>query len=247
MSTPKSINDNIDILNDDLGKSITSETKTNKIKKGDTKISTLFNKIEKKILSINKEQKELKSLFVKLQSEYNKDAKKANKNKSKKNNAKLTGFRKPVTVPPKIHKYLKLQEGEKLSRNDIARKINQILKEKNLLYEKDKRVFRADEDLLKLFNLDKSVNDVVDAKDKSGFNFYNIQSHIRKCFVEYETEQNVKNNNEKNNDDANNKIKKSKTKVKKQKTKKTKNGKIKKNKKINEKPDDMSKMLNLNI
>ena len=40
----------------------------------------------------------------------------------------------------------------------------------------------TDDEIRKIFNLSKDVNKSKDATDKNGFNFFNIQKHIAKCY-----------------------------------------------------------------
>jgi len=53
------------------------------------------------------------------------------------------------------------------------------LKQRELFYEKDKRVFRTNKEVSELFGVNKSVNNSTDHRDKEGFNFCNLQSYIK--------------------------------------------------------------------
>jgi hypothetical protein len=57
--------------------------------------------------------------------------------------------------------------------------VYRLLKERNLVYIKDKRVFRVDKEISQIFNIPMSVNQYNEVHE-NGFNFRNIQSYINK-------------------------------------------------------------------
>lgn len=115
----------------------------------------------------------------KLESAYNTDMKKMKKTKPKREKPHVpTGFNKAKPVPEKLAKFLGVNPGTELSGPQVTKKVWAILKEKELTYEKDKRVFRTDAEISKLFNVPKSVNNSTYHKDKMGFNFCNLQKYI---------------------------------------------------------------------
>jgi len=93
-----------------------------------------------------------------------------------------TGFLKKENVPHKIAKWLNIDENDELPRTAVTSLIYSKLKKEKQYYENDKRVLRANDDVLKLFGLDISVNDVTDAKDPNGFTFFTIQKHLAKFY-----------------------------------------------------------------
>lgn len=93
-----------------------------------------------------------------------------------------TGFTKPAAVPDNLAKFLKIPIGTVLSRTEITKQIYSELRKRKLYYEKDERVLRADEEIKILFNLPESVNTSTNPKDKTGFNFYNLQKYIAVCY-----------------------------------------------------------------
>ena len=157
----------------------------NKIKKINSKALPLINNLSEQISRLLKDAKNIKLNLAKLSNAYNQDLKKYSKLKLKrKDGRKVAGFMKPKTVPIKLETFLKLEPGTKMTRNQIVKLMYKKIQESDLIYDKDGRVFRANNDLRKLFNLPKSVNDSVDPKDKDGFNFYNFQKHIAKLYKE---------------------------------------------------------------
>lgn len=107
---------------------------------------------------------------------------KLNKEKKKVKNNVNTGFTKKEPVPYKLAKYLGLPKGIDMPRTEVTKKLYAQLKETGLVYEHNKRVLRADKELRNIFNLSEEVNKSTKDNDKKGFNFYNLQSHIKKLY-----------------------------------------------------------------
>ena len=93
-----------------------------------------------------------------------------------------TGFTKACQVPKKIRKFLDIDKDVLLSRIDVSKMIHSVLRNRGLFCDKDKRVYRVDSDVMKLFDLDETVNKINDPKNKNGFNMYNIQTKIASCY-----------------------------------------------------------------
>lgn len=181
-------------------------------KKHDLKANDIIFSLTEKISQMNKDMKTIKNEMNKLLIAYNYDIKKVTKYKFKKGDKKrITGFMKPKSIPSKLEEYLDLKKGTKMTRNEIVKMMYKRIQDSSLIYDKDGRVFRANNELMKLFNLNKTVNDSVDPKDKDGFNFYNFQKHIANLYKEED---------EKKKNNTNNTI--IKKKKKKNKNKKTK-------------------------
>lgn len=136
-------------------------------KKIDTHISTL---------------KLLKNDLKKLESSYHHDLTKVWKNKRKKpKNYEKNGFVKNKALPDKLAKLINVENGTEMSMPEYTSKFYEnVLNKRGLLYEKDKRVFRADKELMELFNLPNSVNESTHYKDKNGFNFSTLQKYFSK-------------------------------------------------------------------
>jgi hypothetical protein len=92
---------------------------------------------------------------------------------------KKSGFAKNKYIPKNLAEYLGIPESSLLTGPEIMKKVWSKLKEKDLLYDKDKRVLRVDADTSKLFNVDMAVNQSVDPKDPNGFNFSNLKKYIK--------------------------------------------------------------------
>ena len=163
------------------------KTEFNNTTKG-LKFSPILTDLTKRIDSVYKEIKSIKTDMNKLEAAYNHDIKKISKHKDKiVKKRKETGFMRKKKVPKKIQDYLDEGELDKLSRNEVSKKIHDKIKSLGLVYDKDRRVLRADDDLKKLFNLPDNINESTDPKDKeNGFNLYNLQSHIAKIYKEDE-------------------------------------------------------------
>jgi len=99
-----------------------------------------------------------------------------------------SGFSNPVTVPKKLAKFLKLNKGVKLSKPELTKKIWKTIKDKDLVYANDSRVFRTNTEVSDIFGVDEKANDSISHKDKYGFNFCNLQSHISYALNEKDDE-----------------------------------------------------------
>ena len=98
--------------------------------------------------------------------------------KKNKKSVKKRGLSKKILVPDDLLKLLNLKVGTKLEKPKIQKMIYKLLYSKNLYYQKDKRVLRADSEIKKIFKLDDKVNLSTNPKDKWGFNIYNFNTHL---------------------------------------------------------------------
>ena len=141
--------------------------------------------IDKLTVTYKQQREEIRRL-IKLHRSEMKHMRKSGKSSVKKD---PTGFTKEEVVPDKLAEFLSLPKGSLSSRTLLTKQVYNEIKKRKLYYQNDGRVLRADADIMKLFNLSDSVNQSTDPKDKHGFNFYNLQKHIAKC---YNDENNVK-------------------------------------------------------
>jgi chromatin remodeling complex protein RSC6 len=66
-----------------------------------------------------------------------------------------------------------------MSGPEITKQVWKQMKERGLTYENDKRVFRTNAEVSKLFNVPESVNNSTTYNDlENGFNFCNLQKYI---------------------------------------------------------------------
>lgn len=132
--------------------------------------------------SLNKELKELKRNINKFYSAYKQDIKKARKTGAKrKDSDKLSGFNGPNRIPDIMADFLGVEHGTCMSRSKLGSKFNKAFREKGLYYEKDKRIFRANDAVKKMFDVTDEINNVTDARDKTGLTIYTLQTFIAKC------------------------------------------------------------------
>lgn len=121
----------------------------------------------------------LSSSAKKLDAAYNADIKRAKKTKQKRTKPHVaTGFAKEQVVPKELAKFIGVAEGSSLTGPQITKKVWEQLKARNLTYANDKRIFRTDKVVSKIFNVPESVNTSTNHKDKAGFNFCNLQTFI---------------------------------------------------------------------
>lgn len=157
---------------------------TNEIDSADVSIDNesafldMCSDLEQKLTENFRQQREqiraLKRLYIKDMKRYY---------KCKPPTVKSKGFTKDKYVPECLTKYLGISKNTQMSRNSVCKLFREKLVKNNLVYAEDGRVYRADEEIQKLFGLDKSVNDSTSSKDKNGFNMYNLQTYIAACYA----------------------------------------------------------------
>lgn len=131
---------------------------------------------------ITKNYKDQRDEIRKLIRQHKTDMRNAKKTTKKKRGNKKTGFTKPEVVPENLAKFVGLPKGTVMPRTELTKEVYKKIKERKLYYEEDNRVLRADKEIQKLFNLPENVNNSIDAKDKNGFNFFNLQTYIARCY-----------------------------------------------------------------
>lgn len=145
----------------------------------ESKFDSLFKEIQSELKEIRDRQSTLTLSLRKLESAHRAEIKSVRKHKQKRNGQhKPTGFAKPQVVPEKLAKFIGVKSGAELTGPEITSKVWKQLKDRNLTYEKDKRVFRTNKEVTALFNVPASVNNSVDHRDENGFNFCNLQTFI---------------------------------------------------------------------
>jgi hypothetical protein len=93
-----------------------------------------------------------------------------------------TGFTVNKPVPAKLIELLGYEKDAQVPRSKVIRDIHNELKKRNLILSTNKRVYRSDAAFRKTFGLSKSVNDSTDEHDENGFNFFNLQKHVKLCY-----------------------------------------------------------------
>lgn len=131
---------------------------------------------------ITKNYKEQRDDLRQLMKQHRQEMKNVKKGSKKKKSTKKTGFTKPELVPEGLAKLVGLEVGTEMPRTELTKEVYAIFKDRNLFYENDKRVLRADKEIKRVFDLPDNVNDSTDPKDENGLNFYNIQTYIAKCY-----------------------------------------------------------------
>ena len=81
-------------------------------------------------------------------------------------------------VRGKFASFMGVDDGTVFTGPVITKKVWDIIQSRNLTYNKDKRVFRADEEISDIFDIPMSVNDSTSHTDRDGFNFCNLQKYI---------------------------------------------------------------------
>jgi chromatin remodeling complex protein RSC6 len=150
------------------------------------KFITSLSDMKCKISEQSKMLKEMKNDIKKLEDNYYHDLNTVLKQKSKRTgNYKPVGFVKKIPWPKELAELINKEEGCVYSTPEYTKELYKILKQENLLYENDNRIFRANDKFIQVFNLDKYVNESTNFKDSNGFNFSTLQSHISKAYKKY--------------------------------------------------------------
>lgn len=134
-------------------------------------------------VNLTKTFKEYRSEIRKIKKEYQKTINKVNKNNTIKNKKKA-GITKVTRIPDVLADLIGVKKGTEMTRIDLGKHIHDVFKSRDLLYEKDRRIMRVDDELAKIFGTTTAVNKSTDPKANIdiGFNFYNLQSYIKRCF-----------------------------------------------------------------
>lgn len=149
--------------------------------KFEDEIGSLLKKMdERKIMDKN-----IKLQLKKLVTAHKQDLKKEKSRKSRKGKqTNPTGFVKQTPITrPEFAKLLGVEVGTEMSGPQITQKIHIILEEKGLRYKKDKRIFRTNKEIRKVFLVDELVDESTDANDEHGFNFGTLQFFIKQAHV----------------------------------------------------------------
>jgi chromatin remodeling complex protein RSC6 len=155
------------------------EQVTEQVVDSDNKFEPQLATLQQELLVVRQALQTLTTGFKKLESCYKYDIKRVKKHKQKRNGPhKPTGFAKQQVVPEKLAKFIGVKTGEELTGPQITSRVWKQLKERNLTYENDKRVFRTDKTVSELFGVKSDVNKSTDHRDKNGFNFCNLQKYI---------------------------------------------------------------------
>jgi chromatin remodeling complex protein RSC6 len=140
--------------------------------------NALLKKVDDDILVLKLFKKELK----KINDDYDNDIDKVNNSKRQINTTGKYGFMAEVKLPNDLADLIKVERGTKMSRTEYTSKLYDELKIRNLACENNKRIFRADEEMKRVFHLSEEVNNSLSDKDKNGFNYKTIQTHLANAF-----------------------------------------------------------------
>lgn len=152
-----------------------------KFKKEMTLLTEQVNEFSEKL-------KSLKQTLKKMESAYIADINKVHKMKKVgKKTKKESGFVAKRQVPTDLAKFIGVPENTMMSLPEYTGKFCDELKKRDLIYDKDKRVYRADKDVKKIFGFTDEINTSTSSKDKNGFNFSTLQKNINNAFTKHST------------------------------------------------------------
>jgi len=143
------------------------------------KFDSQFGEIQNEIKTMREKLQALNANLKKLGAAYHHDVKKVSQRRPKRAGPhKLTGFAKAQKVSARLAKFIGVNAGTELSGPEITSRVWKQLKDRNLTYEKDKRVFRTNKEVTEIFGVPAKVNKSTNHRDKEGFNFCNLQTYI---------------------------------------------------------------------
>lgn len=164
--------------------------------KNELKFNAQLANVNEQLKMANNVIKTLATQVKKLESAYKHDIKYAGLKKHKrKGEYKPVGFAKPAPVPAPLAKFLGITPGTLLPGSKISTLVWDELKKRNLTCENDKRVFRTNAEVSKIFGVPESVNKYTTYDDKNGFNFATIQTYISRAMGRNKQDKNKENKN----------------------------------------------------
>lgn len=154
-----------------------SETKSDKSETEKNAFITKLNLFTSKVAAINREVRELQSIGRTLEKDFTQVirviTKQKSKNKSNMENRPLSGFAMPSLLSKELYSFLNIEEGTRIPRKDVTRKLNEYIKEHNLRDEKDKRRITPDAALMKIFG----------CKETDNVTYFNLQTYMKHHFI----------------------------------------------------------------
>ena len=109
-----------------------------------------FTEVCSRLSQLNTVSRQLQQDVKLINRNYRRERAKLSKNKRKKNNTKI---HLPMNVSPALRKFLKLDAGELISKKDVMGRVSNYVKEKNLQLNDNKRKFKPNSTLRKLFGI----------------------------------------------------------------------------------------------
>ncbi len=159
--------------------------------------------------------KKLKNLVKDIKQSYQQDITKVRKIKRQKENSNTTGFNKKIILPDKFCELVGLDKKAELTIPQFTQKVYQELRKRNLVYDKDKRIYRVDKQFMEVLDIKESVNKSTNYPDENGLNIGTMLTYVNNAFKKHsdnkdkdkEVEIVKKEKILKNNDDNETKIK----------------------------------------
>lgn len=154
-----------------------SDIKSDKSETEKNAFITKLNLFTSKVAAINREVRELQSIGRTLERDFTQVirviTKQKSKNKSNMENRPLSGFAMPSLLSKELYSFLNIEEGTRIPRKDVTRKLNEYIKEHNLRDEKDKRRITPNATLMKIFG----------CKETDNVTYFNLQTYMKHHFI----------------------------------------------------------------
>lgn len=163
---------------ENVDKDVASETESDgEDEKDKSKFDKLVEQLSDTRKNITDLQKTEKLLIKKLSNAHKTEVKRAG-NRKRKPNPDPTGFVAQKEIGGKLADWLQVDRGTMMSGPEISKAFWKRIAEEGLQYEEDKRIFRTNKEVSKIFGVSEKVNKSVDPSDKEGFNMRTYQTHI---------------------------------------------------------------------
>lgn len=101
---------------------------------------------------------------------------------------KKTGLFGEEVIPDDLAEWLGEEQGTKKTRVQVVSQIIKTLKENDRYYTSDKRVLRADDELIKILKLPKSVNKQTDPKHPQSLSIYTVHKFLAERYRQNKNE-----------------------------------------------------------
>jgi len=116
--------------------------------------------IQKTVKTLTTEAKKLKKHIKKPKGE-------------RKRNVEPSGFNKPGPITPELTKFLGEKANTEVARTTVTKFVSQYIKDKKLQNSENKKEFKVDDKLSKLFGIDKGTS----------LKYFGVQSHMKQHFL----------------------------------------------------------------
>jgi chromatin remodeling complex protein RSC6 len=149
---------------------------------------TFLSKLEKFEEDVNNQIEIVKRLRIfakEIKQCYQQDIIKIKKMRRQKTNSGETGFNKKCVLPNKMCELIGVPNSTSMTTPEYTSQVYQELKKRNLVYDKDKRIYRVDKQFSEILGIKDSVNKSITYPDEKGLNIGTMQTYINDALKKY--------------------------------------------------------------